>query len=173
MFHLLLLSVLLQRPTPPPTRNVVTKTTQQEMDRILNRTPIKAVEDKSVRAARLKQINEDFRELQVANNKLMAEVATQKFDVKFVEKMLSQIATRAKRLQANLSLPKVEAKEGASTIESLEKELTQLDQVIVRFANNPLFKAANVVDLELANKASADLDEIVRTTTRLRKNPQR
>jgi hypothetical protein len=160
--------------TPPPTRRVVTRTNQRELDLLLLRKPIKSVEDKAARLALQKQINDDFRELQLANNKLMAEVtARSDFDVRLVSGMLGELNSRAKRLKTNLLLPRTEAKKESlvevSSSGQLQTELVVLDRVIVSFATNELFQNRSVVEMDLAKNASRDLDQIVQLTGRLKK----
>src|SRR5678815_4490387 len=80
-----------QRKTP---RDVVKESNRQELDNLLLRKPILATEDKSARQSVLKQINDDFKTLQVLNNKLMSEVTDQGgADYKEISTMLADIGS--------------------------------------------------------------------------------
>jgi hypothetical protein len=43
----------------------------------------------------------------------------------------------------------------------------------MRFVNNPVFQAANSVDVNLAKKASDDLDQVISLTVDLKQNAQK
>ena len=161
-----------QRKTP---RDVVMESNRQELDNLLLRKPILATEDKSARQAVLKQINDDFKNLQVLNNKLMSEVEDQGgVDYKEISTMLADIGSRAARLKSNLALPKVdEKKEKANseltTAAALKDRLMEFDKVVMSFATNPIFQQANVIDVELAKQASGDLATIIERSGKLKK----
>ena len=160
-----------QRKTP---RDVVMESNRQELDNLLLRKPILATEDKSARQAVLKQINDDFKTLQVLNNKLMSEVEDQGgVDYKEISTMLADIGSRAARLKSNLALPKVdEKKEKANseltTAAALKDRLMEFDKVVMSFATNPIFQQANVIDVELAKQASGDLATIIERSGKLK-----
>ena len=164
-------STQLQRKTP---RDVVNESNRQELDNLLLRKPILATEDKSARQAVLKQINDDFKTLQVLNNKLMSEVTDQGgADYKEISTMLADIGSRAARLKSNLALPKVdEKKEKANseltTAAALKDRLMEFDKVVMSFATNPIFQQANVIDVELAKQASGDLATIIERSGKLK-----
>ena len=165
-------STQVQRKTP---RDVVMESNRQELDNLLLRKPILATEDKSARQAVLKQINDDFKNLQVLNNKLMSEVEDQGgVDYKEISTMLADIGSRAARLKSNLALPKVdEKKEKANseltTAAALKDRLMEFDKVVMSFATNPIFQQANVIDVELAKQASGDLATIIERSGKLKK----
>src|SRR6476619_7023465 len=80
-------STLAQRKTP---RDVVIESNRQELDNLLLRKPILATEDKSARQSVLKQINDDFKTLQVLNSKVMSKVTDQSgVDYKEISTMLA------------------------------------------------------------------------------------
>ena len=161
-----------QRKTP---RDVVMESNRQELDNLLLRKPILATEDKSARQAVLKQINDDFKTLQVLNNKLMSEVEDQGgVDYKEISTMLADIGSRAARLKSNLALPKVDEKKEKSNSElttaaALKDRLMEFDKVVMSFATNPIFQQANVIDVELAKQASGDLATIIERSGKLKK----
>ena len=161
-----------QRKTP---RDVVMESNRQELDNLLLRKPILATEDKSARQAVLKQINDDFKNLQVLNNKLMSEVEDQGgVDYKEISTMLADIGSRAARLKSNLALPKVDEKKEKANSElttsaALKDRLMEFDKVVMSFATNPIFQQANVIDVELAKQASGDLATIIERSGKLKK----
>ena len=165
-------STQVQRKTP---RDVVMESNRQELDNLLLRKPILATEDKSARQAVLKQINDDFKTLQVLNNKLMSEVEDQGgADYKEISTMLADIGSRAARLKSNLALPKVDEKKEKSNSElttaaALKDRLMEFDRVVMSFATNPIFQQANVIDVELAKQASGDLATIIERSGKLKK----
>ena len=165
-------STQVQRKTP---RDVVMESNRQELDNLLLRKPILATEDKSARQAVLKQINDDFKTLQVLNNKLMSEVEDQGgVDYKEISTMLADIGSRAARLKSNLALPKVDEKKEKSNSElttaaALKDRLMEFDKVVMSFATNPIFQQANVIDVELAKQASGDLATIIERSGKLKK----
>ena len=160
-----------QRKTP---RDVVMESNRQELDNLLLRKPILATEDKSARQAVLKQINDDFKNLQVLNNKLMSEVEDQGgVDYKEISTMLADIGSRAARLKSNLALPKVDEKKEKANSElttsaALKDRLMEFDKVVMSFATNPIFQQANVIDVELAKQASGDLATIIERSGKLK-----
>jgi len=179
---ILLLSLLLiqnsfaQGPARPTPQSVVKESNRQELDSLLMRKPITAKEENSIRQAMLKQINDDFRDLQTLNNKMMKDVASaQAIDYKSVAEVMTQIRSKATRLNSNLALPKAPEAKGEKSDEEIVSEtefrtkLSEFDQVIVSFTTNPLFQKANVMDLEQANKASRDLSTIINRSAKLKK----
>jgi hypothetical protein len=157
-------------------RDVVLESNRQEMDSLLLRKPILTARDVSVRMAMLKQIGEDFRELQKLNNRMM-ETATssEQLDYKHIAGLLGQIGTRAARLKTNLALPEAQQEKaksvslGITDEEQFQLELTKLDKTIMSFANNPIFQKTNVVDVQLASQASGNLSLIISLSGKLKK----
>ena len=161
-----------QRKTP---RDVVNESNRHELDNLLMRKPILATEDKAAREAVLKQINDDFKTLQVLNSKVMSKVTDQSgADYKEISAMLADIGSRAARLKSNLALPNVdEKKEKANseitTAAALKDRLMEFDKIVMSFATNPIFQQANVIDVELAKQASGDLAAIIELSGKLKK----
>lgn len=164
-----------QGPTRPTPKDAILESQRQERDNLLLRKPIAGDETDATRIATLKQINDDFRELQIQNNKLMQAMNGPKPDYKSVESTVANLGGRASRLKQNLSLPKAEAGPGTKSTQKLENEegiklaLKLLDETVLSFTTNPLFRAGNVVDVDLGRKASRDLDLIIELSKRLRK----
>ena len=164
-----------QRPTSP--RDVVRAINQKEMDQLLFLKPILAPKDDPARRALVKQISEDFKELQGLNNKMMAEAWSRpELDYRYISDMVSQIRGKAARLKSNLALPQVEdekLKEAVDSYPDAEKfrvAMLQLDRHVMRFATNPLFQKPDVIELDLAAQASRDLSVVVEVSGKLRKS---
>jgi len=158
-------------------RSVVTETNRQEMDTLLLRKPIVTSEDKTARQAVLKQINDDFKALQVLENKVMSAVtAPGNIDYGSLANLMSDIGSKASRLKTNLVLPKAESEEKekvsdeTSEASDFRNRLILFDKVVVNFATNPIFQTANVVEIDLAKQASKDLATIIERSSDLKKS---
>lgn len=173
-----------QRPSQP-LRDMVRAMERKEMDRMLLLKPMPAAKDDSTRRAVLKQIIDDFREMQSVNNRMMADAwARPELDYRSISDAVGLIRSKAVRLKSNLALPEPEnhKKKDKDTeisgTKEFRKELLQLDRLIMSFATNPLFQKPDVVEMDLANQASRDLNGIIEqsarvkeTATRLKKSP--
>jgi hypothetical protein len=164
-----------QTPPRPDLRNVVIETNRQELDNLLLRKPILTAEDKSAQQAVLKQINEDFKALQVLNNRLMTEAMSDgDLDYKSLSKVLSEMVSRASRLKSHLMLPKAEVekqKESERVLDAsaFKDSLQEFDKVVTSFSTNPILQKVNVMEVELAKQASRDLVLIIQQSSRLKK----
>jgi hypothetical protein len=119
------------------------------------------------------QIREDFTRLQLIDNEMMQTVFVKKnVDKKLIAATTAEINKRANRLKSNLVLPKTDDQaqqpDDSSKTNSLETELLALDQCIMSFATNPLFKQPKVIDPQLALQARHDLDRIIQLSDLLR-----
>jgi len=157
-------------------RDVVVESNRQEMDTLLLRKPILTASDMSASMAMLKQIGNDFRELQKLNNKMMeTTIGSGEIDYKNISRTLGDISGVASRLKNNLALPEVEAEKRkpveleVSAADQFKAELTKLDKTIMSFATNPIFQKSNIVDVQLATRASADLLFIIEQSRALKK----
>ena len=152
---------------------------QADMDRLLL-WAIPKNESESVRLNRFKQIKADFRDLQSLNNKMMADAWLQDaLNYSAIAEMVSKIQGKANDLKKSLSLPEAEKSETALTIPTVttgrhfREELLLLDKTIMGFVTNPVFQAANTLDLNQAKKASNDLEQVLTLTDDLKQNAQR
>ncbi len=151
-----------------------------EMDRILLWAVPKDKESAAVRLSRFKKIKDDFRDLQSLNNKMMADAWLQDaLDYSSIADMVSKIRGKANDLKDALTLPEAENSETAlkvpeiTTVRQFRAELLLLDKTLMSFVNNPVFQAANTVDVNLAKKASADLEQVISLTLDLKQNAQK
>lgn len=150
-----------------------------EMDRLLLFAVPAAKESEAMRLARFKKIKDDFRDLQSLNNKMMADAWLQEsLDYSSISEMVSKIRAKAKDLRESLSLPQSEktAQAKAPAVDSVRQfreELLLLDKTIMQFVTNPVFQAANTLDLNQAKQASVDLGQVIQLTDDIKQNAQR
>ncbi len=151
-----------------------------DMDRLLLWAVPKDKEPEAVRLSRLKKIKDDFRDMQSLNNKMMADAWLQDaLDYSSIADMASKIRGKANDLKGALSLPEAEKSQTDSkmqevtTVRQFREELLLLDKTLMRFVNNPVFQAANTVDVNLAKNASADLEQVILLTLDLKQNAQK
>lgn len=151
-----------------------------DMDRLLLWAVPKDTESESVRLSRFKKIKDDFRDLQALNNKMMANAWMQDaLDYSAIADVVSKIRGKANDLKDGLSLPQSENPQtslkmpSVTTVRHFREELLLLDKTIMRFVTNPVFQAANTVDVNLAKKASDDLEHVIVLTLDLKQNAQK
>lgn len=130
---------------------------------------------------RMTEIAEDYRDLQQVNNKLMAAVMRSKEpDYDLINKSAADIRRRAERLRENLALPapeaKGEAKAGpkpAADAKGMKAALLALDRSVMSFVRSPLFKNTDVLDAEVAARASRDLADVIERSRLAAKDAER
>jgi hypothetical protein len=152
---------------------------QADMDRLLL-WAVPKKESEPNRLIRFKKIKDDFRDLQSLNNKMMADAWSQDtLDYASIADMVSKIRGKASDLKEGLSLPQAEnaqttAKSSAvTTVREFRAQLLLLDKTLMNFVNNPVFQANNTVDVDLAKKASADLEHVISLSVDLKQNAQK
>jgi len=180
LIFLCMVSTQAQRPGSQPAQDVVRAINQKEMDQLLFLKPILAPKDDPARRIVLKQINEDFKDLQGLNNNMMAKAWSKpELDYRYISDMVSQIRGKATRLKSNLALPEAKDEERKQTednfsnAEKFRAALLQLDRHIMSFAKNPLFQKPEVIEVELANQASRDLSAVVELSGKLKRTAVR
>ena len=151
-----------------------------EMDRLLNWASPSNKESEATRLSRFKKIKDDFRDLQSLNNKMMADAWLQDaLDYSAIAEMVSKIRGKANDLKESLSLPESEKSEKAlllptvTTARQFREELLLLDKTVMGFVTNPVFQAANILEIDQAKKASSDLEQVLKLTDDLKQNAQR
>ena len=171
------ITVEAQRNGERPMREVIDELSRIDTGRAVDLQKIKGSNRNEVRESIAKQVVEDFREMQALNNTMMATAWSQPaVDYKYISKMVGEIGKRAGRLKANLQLPRIEDKteptqpppEIANT-ETLKAQLLLMDKSLMRFVNNPIFQKTSVIDLELANRATRDLNAVIEMSNTLKK----
>jgi hypothetical protein len=121
------------------------------------------------------QIREDFTRLQLVDNEMMQTVFVKKdVDLKIIATSVAEINKRASRLRSSLVLPKIDNKttdenqDPVSEDAGLQARLRALDTCITNFVTNPLFRKPQVVEAQLASKASRDLGLIIQLSRQVR-----
>jgi hypothetical protein len=145
-----------------------------------SRSTNKSIDPKKLQALTA-QIKQDFERLWIVNGELMAGASTTKTgpDYQYVLTRLTEVKSRAIRLQNTLSLPKpevdekVEKNEAARDREELRTMFSLLNSRIVGFVTNPYFRNPKVVDAELVSRASRDLARIIELSRSIRKSAER
>lgn len=129
----------------------------------------------------LVQVAQDYRELQVINNKMMAtSIPSAAPNFVSITRSLEEIRKRAGRLKDNLRLadpkdktpPTAKYKQVENTAE-LKSQLLVLDESIMRLVKSPLFKNPEVVDVGEAAKARGELEFIIATSQLIGKDADR
>ncbi len=153
---------------------------RDEMDRLLMWALPEDKESESARLSLFKKIKSDFRDLQSLNNKMMADAWLQDaLDYSSIAEMVSKIRGKANDLQKSLSLPEAEKPETpfktptVTSARQFREELLLLDKTIMRFVTNPVFQAANTVDINQAKNASQDLGQVISLTEDVKQNAQK
>lgn len=170
-------AVMPQRPGEPPARDTVERLSRIDTNRAAELQVIRANKNAADRAAVLKQVGEDFKDLQLLHNKMMADAWSKpEPDYRSVGEMIGQIAKKATRLKANLALPRSssdgetkESERDLSTPNEFKAELLSLDSNVMKFVTNPLFRTKTVIELKQANQALRDLDAVIERCRRLKK----
>jgi hypothetical protein len=147
-----------------------------DLDRLLlTAVPAKA-DTEAGRAAIMKQVREDFKDLQALNNKMMAEAwARETLDYSLMSDMASSIRGKAVRLNVNLNLPSIDHVEKApsdsnvSTSREFRSALLVLDRTIMSFVTNPVFKKPKAIEVSEATRARHDLESVIELTADLKK----
>ena len=172
--------------TGPSMRDQARAIQRAEMDRLLllPKTPAKAASDPH-HAVLMKQIREDFKDLQELNNKMMATAwAGEPLDYSFLSDMVSRIKGKATRLKTNLNFPspadpqavadpKAVPDPAVNNAGEFRNALLVLDKTIMRFVTNPLFQTPNTLEVSLATKARQDIEAVISLTTDLKKTASR
>jgi hypothetical protein len=100
-------------------------------------------------------------------------------DYSSITDMVSKIRGKANDLKTGLSLPASDTPESASKMANVSsarqfrEELLLLDKTIMRFVTNPVFQAANTLDIDQAKKASEDLNQVLSLTDHVKQSAQR
>lgn len=128
----------------------------------------------AARMAALKQTKEDFRSIQDVNNRMMAAAWAQEVvDYEHTAQMLAEINSRAVRLKGNLALPQLENTKpktvAASGMKEFKAALLAMDRSLMSFVTNPIFQERNVVEVNLATKATQDLEDVIAYSANLKK----
>jgi hypothetical protein len=155
------------RPNPIETMRTINDETYRELTNITRETKIRGADNSEAgRAARLKQIRDDFKSIQSVNNKMMAEAwQNNAIDYARTSAMIADINAKASRLKINLALPeagKLKRKNLTATgTKEFKSALLQMDHSLMSFVTNPIFQEQKVMEVGLATRASQDLESVI------------
>jgi hypothetical protein len=126
------------------------------------------------------QIKEDFHRIQVVNNEMLRTAFKARVpDYDSLSEKAADIKRRASRLKATIKLPppRAERKQKLQEIvddKGLKAALVELRDLIGSFVNNPYFqKKPGVIDVQLSDKASSDLRDIIEVCDIIKRNARR
>jgi hypothetical protein len=157
-------------------------------DRIANRRLLAALDENRRADSKghpypklaIKQLQEDFTRLQIVNKELVLTTARNTdVDFKFVGKSTADINKRALRLLSNLALPKADENiqppktEEPSDASQLKSSVTALGWLIYKFAKNPMFKEADVIEPHSAAEARRSLEQIIVLSDQIKRSSDR
>jgi len=174
----------------PPSRNSPVPSASDNMREMLEREmKIKRLEmdrDKGKRSSlevskeTIKQVNDDFARIQEINVEIMRDYSDGKPpDYPHIAGAMSEIKKRASRLRSNLILPSgdriagEQAGSSSAPKHSGRSPLLDLNDLIVSFVTNPIFKNENTIDLELGARAKRDLAGIVDLSDRISRSAEK
>jgi hypothetical protein len=133
--------------------------------------------DKQRLEAAIKQVQEDFKQIQIVRNELVrALLAGKPLDYKTVSDKTGDINKRADRLKTYLMHPVPEEKENEpkSQIEfnndEMKEALVRLCNQIAFFIDNPVLKNPGTVDVEQSAKAGGELLSIIELSGNIKKS---
>jgi hypothetical protein len=171
------------RPTPPRRNTPPGSTSDSVLDmreREMNIRILEMEKEKTRKATfevskeAIKQVNEDFAQIQEINAEIIKSYAAGKPpDYKHISEAMLEIKRRAVRLNTNLLLPPGDsdpgdqAKPGALKKETARSPLLDLNDLIHDFVTNPIFQNTNTIDLGLGAKAKRDLEAIIDLSDRI------
>ncbi len=122
------------------------------------------------------QIREDFERIQFINREMIKAVfADRVVDNKQILKTVSEIRKRAARLRASLAYPEPENPHDVKTAATqsdtdIKVLLAGLDRSLMSFVTNPIFQLTQqVVEADLARKASGDLRDVMEQSDKIKK----
>jgi hypothetical protein len=130
----------------------------------------------------LDKIRADFLQIQVADRKLTkASPSSVEPDLKLVSEVTSEIRKRSRRLKENLALPESATQQSVvgagstvvTTAETLRLSLADLSGLIESFVSNPIFEHTKLFDQTLSDKASWDLDAIIRLSDEIKRGSEK
>jgi hypothetical protein len=128
------------------------------------------------------QLREDFRQIQIVHNEMMAATFSVKpldpINYKGISKATAEINKRAVRLKSMLQLPKpqielTQSLKEMTNVWHLKVSLLALDKLVMKFVLNPSFGHTGVVDAQESAKASHDLVQIIELTRHIKQNSAR
>jgi len=139
-----------------------------DYDRTINRMKNDAKAARERRRNLFPQINDDFQRIQVIHNEIVRMFqADENLNYDRLADLTDDMKKRSSRLRENLSLPEPE-KTGEKPVHSetidethMKKNIVVLHDLIVSFVANPIFKNLGVVDANMIDAATENLENII------------
>jgi len=147
-----------------------------DYDRTINRmkNDAKAVNER--RRNLFPQINEDFQRIQVIHNEIVRMLQPDKsLNYDRLAELTDDMKKRSVRLRENLALPEPDkTKEQAAHSEAIDesqikKTIGDLQDLVVSFVANPIFKNLGVVDAKVIYAARENLENIIDTSGEIKR----
>jgi hypothetical protein len=142
----------------------------------LRKPPAKAVAPTPGQLIVLKQIRDDFQQIQLLNNQMMSvAVSGNPLSHKQLADQAAEINKRASRLQSNLSLPESKKEEKSlprqfvAVDEEIKALLITLDKHLVSFVSNSYFKNPSQLNVEQFATAGSDLQNVIELSASIKK----
>jgi len=129
-----------------------------------------------LKASLMKQLADDFHNLQIIDNEMMSEaVASKELNCEHATRQTAQIRSRANNLKTNHALPDAPPatrKDQPDNIsdQAVRAQLDSLDKSIRDFVMNPIFRDPKVIDLNLSVQASQNLRSILDLSEAVKRN---
>jgi len=156
---------------------------RQNREAMLRTAETRAAVDKKdqLRAeATVKQINEDFKQIQIVRNEMVRNLLANKpLDYKLISEETSEINKRADRLRTYLmpTVPEGQDKKPKSQIEfeggEMKDALVQLCNLIANFIDNPILQTPDRVDVQESARAGGDLLSIIELSDNIKRSADR
>ncbi|MBA3765859.1 MAG: hypothetical protein H0W99_02505 [Acidobacteria bacterium] len=140
---------------------------------------VRAQEIEAERARRdpqliMAEVNEDFGRLRAISEEMKLVIkAAPAPDYRHVADSSAEIKKRATRLKANIVFPpppKDEKRQKNPDPDEFQPLLATMDKLLTSFLRNPIFTDTGGIDVQLANKARYDLEDMIKLSDKLRKS---
>ena len=128
------------------------------------------------------QLMEDFKRLQITNKEVQREALVKDvLDYGRIAELIADINKRAKRLKTNLVVTTVtddkekeeKYKSAPGDSQQMRSSLMMLDELILSFIGNPLFKQAGSAEKEHLAKVGSDLAAIIELSSSIKKGAEK
>ena len=140
---------------------------------------IAKIDQRRVEAA-IKQVKDDFKQIQIVRNELVRTLLADKpLDYKVISDKAADINKRAGRLKTFLIPPTADEKDkGQKNQVDLDKDemkgaLVQLCNLVAGFIDNPVLKNPGVTNVEQSIKAGGDLLSIIQLSNNIKRSAER
>ena len=173
--------VLAQRPDNPDLKREQRQREVREAN-LRNTEATAAIEriDQKRVAAAIKQVKDDFKQIQIVRNEMVRNLLAEKpLDYKLIAGETGEIHKRADRLKTFLMPPITDKNKDhqKSQIEfkndEMKDALVRLCNLIAEFIDNPVLKTPDKVDVEQSAKAGGDLLSIIELSGNIKRSAER